>query len=142
MTIPELTEEQRIESFISERIPDTMKCGGKDTIVFTEKELEFQIEENEIKLKCGYKGFELLNPKFKFEETIDFMKYLEKTAKFLLEITKRDLEDLEKLWSRNEDEARRQFKMIDEGQPLILQELEELGFNIKELKTNKPDYIG
>ena len=46
MTIPKLTEEQRMESFISERIPSEMKCGGKDTIVFTEKELaEFCLKE-------------------------------------------------------------------------------------------------
>lgn len=46
MAIPELTQEQRVESFISDRIPSTMMCGGEDTIVFTKKELaEFCLKE-------------------------------------------------------------------------------------------------
>ncbi|KKL95056.1 hypothetical protein LCGC14_1858460 [marine sediment metagenome] len=45
MTIPELTQEQRIESFVSERIPSDM-IYNDFTIVFTKKELaEYCLKE-------------------------------------------------------------------------------------------------
>lgn len=103
------------------------------------KEREFDIEETEIMIESG---MEIINPTYAYHNDKRWVDIQVRKQKDYLERLKKDVALIKKDVEEVKNDIVAQNGRIKERKIHIIEELEKLGEDVKDLKNNKPNYIG